>query len=443
MKHIKPVFIIFALLTLSACTDSTSSDSTVSSVETLDAPPVTSPETTTAAEPSDAPTPGGISIENSYNELQSVCTPMNSGDIYADFSDCGLEYFTLDRPDFSNYYNIPAELPSKVQQSIADGTAEPATPEQFYMRTVRAAYLNGCVYFVVQSADSTAKNLIIDLWEVPYPSEEPRIIHHFDEMPVNAESEWAFDLRVVVHGLSERYILYSAFSNSFSVSQNYVLNRSTGEVTALPENCSYPWLLGDDVYFYDNYPVTVLDSDYAIPVIYKYSLSTGKQSVFKFDATPLFVNSPCFAYQDTNQSNTIHLLNADGVIADYTPVENEMYYLNGCSIAVSELTATSEIFGSKIILGRRFNDIKQDFVMVDYKYRVSDVSFSDNHFMGFTLSEHLGSDGFNRRAFLYDKHGQRLMEVTPAEGSSYTYSDGSWIYYSDFDETKFVAVLCE
>lgn len=446
MNHTKLISILTAALMLTACTDNAPPESDTASTVSIVEPVVSSAADSTTAfsltqtnQPAET-APGGISLENSYNELQSICTPINENDVYADFENAGLEYYSCTMPDFSEYYSFPDDIPEQVLYDMEHGAYPEMTPAQYYVRKVSPIIFNNCnVYFMVSASDETCENKIYDVWEMPVSTGEPTKLFRIGIYPLtDSDDPYYSNFTASLKGVNDKYILYSTHNSSDNDSRTYIYNRNTGEITELPVNSVDSFLMNDMVFVNDFYPVTVLNSNYYLPIIYKYNIPSGVMNVYKFNAALL-----------SSSNSTLLVYNSDGQTFvenewfgewNYTPKENERYiYDSGSSVGLIISTDESELFGHKYVLGRQLNNNeKQLFVKTPYRVYAKSVSFSEGHYMGLVL------DNWNDDTYysaLYDKRGGRLMLVDPAEGLNNVCSDGKWMYYYDYE--KIVAVLCE
>ncbi|MGN0650837.1 MAG: hypothetical protein ACI4KM_10400 [Oscillospiraceae bacterium] len=450
MKHTKLISILAAALMLTACTDNTPPESDTESTAPIVEPVESSvPDSTTAF--SDPQTnqpaetaPGGVSLGNSYNELQSICTPINENDVYAEFEGSGLEYYSCAIPDFSEYYSFPDKIPEQVLYDMEHGAYPEMTPSQYYVRTQLPTIFDNCtMYCMVRASDESYENLIYDLWEVPVATGEPSKLLRIGSFPVRFNNvDYSSDYIVSLAGLNDKYIVYGTYYKTDDEYRAYLYNRSTGETSelALPENTISTFLLNDMLFIYSNYTVTVLNSEYYLPIIYKYNIPSGSMNVYKFNADLRSSSNSSLLVFDSDGQTFVE--NAWFGGWGFTPEENERYYYNsGSSVGVIIPTDESEVFGYKYLLGRQLNnDERQLFVKTSYKVYACSVSFSEGHYMGFILARYniLESSHF---PLLYDKRGGQLMLVDPAEGLNNVCSDGRWMYYYGYE--KIVAVLCE
>ena len=448
MKHINIPLILSAVLMLTACSDNTSSISSETTVPYVESTPVQSESSNTAPIEQTKPpeetggVSGGISITNGYNELQSLCMLINENDVYAEFEDSGLEYYSCVVPDFSEYYSYPDEIPEQILFDMEHGAYPEMTPAQYYVRTQLPTLFDNCsMYCMVRVSDEACENFIYDLWEVPVTTGVPNKLLRVGSFPVRFNNgDYSSDYLVNICGLNEKYITYSIYNKNDDEYRAYLYNRITDETSELelPENTISTFLLNDMVFIYSNYTVTVLNSEYYLPIIYKYNIPSGSMNVYKFNA-------------DLRSSSSSELLVFDSAgqtfventwfgVLSYKPEENERYfYDSGSSVGLIISTDKNELFGNKYILGRQLNnDERQLFVKTAYRVYVKSVSFSEGHYMGFVLDSRNDDTYYSA---LYDKRGGRLMLVDPAEGLNNVCSDGRWMYYYNFD--KVVAVLCE
>lgn len=453
MKYAKISLILAAALSLAACSDSTSSSSsetaapvTSSSAPVAQTEPVqTESSVSVPIEQTDIPEgsgglPGGISIENSYSELKSLCTLLEEDDVYAEFEDSGLEYYSRDMPDFSAYYSIPDELPETLQTYIASGGYPDVTPAQFYAGVESYIYDNCNIYCLVKASDETFENMIFDIWQVPISGGEPTKLSHIETIPNTGDVDPFFYTYYRLIGANEKYILYDSFSNPYTDMgyHSFVYCRETDETIELPEECFHTFLMGSAIYYYGTYTITVLGSDYSLPIIYKYYIPTGAVSVHKFNADLLYYpNSSLLVYSG---EDGIILEDSLGNEWRYTPNQEERYFITGSNIAIAVPTDENEVLGNKHIIGRQLNEIRQEFVKTAYNVYPRDVSFSDGHFMGFILTRYTGDDNENYQ-ILYDKRGNRLMQIDFAEDANSVCSDGKWMYY--YGGKKVAAINCE